>query len=178
MRHSMRLPRRIHAAALLGSAIFLALLVSAHGAATATRTVHVSGTGTDELNHALVHSKQTTPTGTLERSTQTVQLNGDLDGRVLYQVSTVVDSRTNTLVNTGDQVFSGTVAGSQPVMLHDSRFRFEVNLASGEERGLVYLHDHIAGPYVECTLKVSGTGKNQEGNPTFTYSGDCTFRSE
>lgn len=51
---------------------------------------------------------------------------------------------------------------------HDDQFRFEVNLVTGKE--------HIAGPKVRCTLKGVGTGKNSEGNPTFDYSGVCTFR--
>jgi hypothetical protein len=39
----------------------------------------------------------------------------------------------------------------------------------------VYLVDHIAGPKVRCTLDVIGTGMNAEGNPTFTYKGECIF---
>ena len=50
-----------------------------------------------------------------------------------------------TLVNTGDQVYSGTIAGSAPVMIHDDQFRFEVNLATGEESGRVYLLDGMRG---------------------------------
>jgi hypothetical protein len=140
------------------------------------RRAHVTGSGTDELNRAIVHSKMPTATGSIERSTATVDLQGDLRGRVLYHVTSVFDYKAGTLINTGDQVFSGTVAGSNPVMIHDSKFRFDANLNSGEEKGSVYLLDHIAGPQVQCTLTVTGTGKNQEGNPTFTYIGDCTLR--
>src|SRR5579871_2197906 len=166
------------------SAIGIALLVSAVSPVstadsgeqrTATRTVRVAGSGTDELSGAIVHSKQSTPTGVIQRSTETVELTGDLRGRVLYHVTSVFDFKAGTLVNTGDQVFSGTVAGSEPVLLHDSRFRFDVDLNSGEDTGSVYLLDHIAGPRVQCILKVIGTGKNQDGNPTFTYSGECKF---
>lgn len=82
-----------------------------------------------------------------------------------------------TLVNTGDQVFSGTIAGSEPVMIHDSKFRFEVNLATGTDTGSVYPFDHIAGPDVRCELKVTGTGKTGDGNPTFSYTGTCRFDS-
>ncbi len=138
-----------------------------------TRIVAVSGTGTDLLNDAIVHSKETTSTGSIERSTVDVELNGDLHGRVLYHVTTRVDTAKGTLVNTGDQVFSGTVAGSKPVMIHDSKFRFEVNLHTGAESGSVFLVDHIAGPRVRCELSVTGTGKTAEGNPTFTYAGTC-----
>jgi hypothetical protein len=146
-------------------------------ASTADRTVHVSGSGVDLANGAIVHYKTPTATGSVEQSTETVELSGDLHGRVLYQVTSVVDSARGTLVNTGHQVYSGTIAGSQPVMLHDSKFRFEVNLATGAERGSVYLVDHIAGPKVSCTLQVVDTGKNPDGNPTFSYTGECLFDS-
>ncbi len=139
--------------------------------------VQVKGSGTDLLNSAVVHSKKTTPTGETQRSTEIVELRGDLNGKILYHVTTVIDTKKGTLVNTGDQVFSGTIAGSEPVMLHDSKFRFEVNFASGAETGSVYLFDHIAGPRVRCELKVSGTGKNAAGNPTFAYTGTCKFGS-
>ncbi len=111
----------------------------------------------------------------IQRSTEIVDLTGDLVGRVLYHVTTVVDSLNGTLVNTGDHVFSGTIAGSEPVLIHDNRFRFDVNLKTGRETGRVYLSDHIAGPRVQCTLDVVGTGLNPEGNPTFTYTGRCAF---
>jgi hypothetical protein len=169
---------RVVGVAVLVGAVPLLVLAAAADRAVAGRTVHVTGSGTDELDRAIVYSKQPTSTGAIQRSTETVELHGDLHGRVLYQVTSVFDLKANTLVNTGDQVFSGTVAGSQPVMLHDSQFRFHVNLANGEDQGSVYLLDHIAGPHVQCTLKVSGTGKNQDGNPTFRYSGDCTFGSD
>ena len=141
------------------------------------RTVQVSGTGTDLLSGAIVHSKRPTATGELQRGTEIVELRGDLSGKILYHVTTVIDNQKGTLVNTGDQVFSGTIAGSEPVMLHDSKFRFEVNLATGADRGAVYLFDHIAGPHVRCELAVTGTGKTADGNPTFRYNGTCKFGS-
>ena len=139
--------------------------------------VQVKGSGTDLLNSAVVHSKKATPTGEIQRSTEIVELRGDLNGKILYHVTTVIDTKKGTLVNTGDQVFSGSIAGSAPVMLHDSKFRFEVNFASGVETGSVYLFDHIAGPHVRCELKVNGTGKSADGNPTFAYTGTCKFGS-
>jgi hypothetical protein len=142
------------------------------------RTVQVSGSGIDRLDTAIVHSKDDTPTGMIQKSTETVELSGSLRGRVLYHVTSVFDFVHGTLVNTGDQVYSGTVAGSAPVMIHDDQFRFEANLATGAESGQVYLFDRIAGPKVRCRLNVVGTGLNTEGNPTFNYSGECTFRSE
>ena len=89
-----------------------------------TGRVRVSGSGIDLANGAIVHSKAATATGSIEHSTETVELSGDLHGRVLCQVTTVVDSARGTLVNTGQQVYSGTIAGSQPVMLHDSKIPF------------------------------------------------------
>lgn len=141
-----------------------------------SRTVQVAGSGYDALTTAIVHSKETTPTGMIQKSTEIVELNGDLTGRVLYHVTTVIDFVSGTLVNTGDQVYSGTIKGSEPVLIHDDQFRFEVNLATGEESGQVYLYNHIAGPKVRCTLRGVGTGLNSDGNPTFDYSGECTFR--
>jgi hypothetical protein len=107
--------------------------------------------------------------------TEIVELSGDLTGKILYHVTTVIDNQKGTLTNTGDQVFSGTIAGSEPVMIHDSRFRFAVNLATGDDNGSVFLFDHIAGPQVKCELKVTGTGKTTDGNPTFRYTGTCRF---
>jgi hypothetical protein len=150
--------------------------------ATATRNhdgtvaVKVAGTGVDGLNNAIIYSQEPTATGMIQRSTEIVDLNGDLKGRVLYHVTSVFDFVHGTLVNTGDQVYSGTVAGSAPVMIHDDEFRFDVNLITGQESGRVNLLDHIAGPKVKCTLVVVGTGMNAEGNPTFSYTGVCTFR--
>ena len=142
------------------------------------RTIQVSGTGTDLLNGAIVHSNKQTATGVIQRGTEIVDLSGDLNGKILYHVTTIINNQKGTLVNTGDQVFSGTIAGSDPVMIHDSKFRFEVNLATGAESGSVYLFDHIAGPHVRCELQVIGTGKTADGNPTFSYTGTCGFRSE
>jgi len=144
----------------------------------AATTVAVAGSGVDHLNTAVVHSQEPTPTGKVLRSTEVVDLNGDLKGSVLYHVTSVFDFVAGTLVNTGDQVFSGTVAGSAPAMIHDDQFRFRVNLTTGEESGKVYLFDHVAGPKVRCELDVVGTGLTPDGNPTFDYKGACTFRGE
>lgn len=143
-----------------------------------TRTVPVAGSGVDHLSTAIVHSQETTPTGKVQKSTEIVELNGDLKGLVLYHVTSVFDFVGGTLVNTGDQVFSGTIAGSAPVMIHDNRFRFQVNLLTGDESGQVYLLNHIAGPKARCRLDVVGTGLTAEGNPTFDYRGTCTFRGQ
>jgi hypothetical protein len=110
-------------------------------------------------------------------STAIVELEGDLHGRVLYQVTTRIDSARGKLTNTGRQVYSGTIAGSEPVMLYDDSFIFEANLATGYEHGQVYLVHHLGGPAVRCMLEVSGTGKDGNDNPTFTYRGDCVLAS-
>jgi hypothetical protein len=154
------------------------LIAGPAGAVAGSRTVQVSGSGFDDVAAAIVHWQRPTPTGTIQQSTEIVELFGDLRGRVLYHVTSVVDLANGTLVNTGHQVFSGTIAGSLPVMLHDDQFRFEVNLVSGSESGRVLLVDHIAGPKVRCALDVVGTGPNPDGNPTFSYSGECMFRGE
>ena len=143
-----------------------------------TTTLKVAGTGFDDLKNAIVHWEKPTPTGKTQQSTEIVELYGDLRGRVLYHVTSVFDLTNGTLVNTGDQVYSGTIAGSAPVLVHDDQFRFEVNLVTGKEVGQVFLFDHIAGPKVRCELEGVGTGLNADGNPTFSYSGECTFRGE
>lgn len=140
------------------------------------RTVPVAGSGVDRLDTVIVHSQEPTETGMIQRGTETVELTGDLHGRVLYHVTSVFDFAKGTLVNQGDQVYSGTIAGSPPVLIHDDEFRFEVNLNTGEESGQVYLYNRLAGQKVRCLLEVVGTGVDGVGNPTFDYSGECTFR--
>jgi len=170
-------------AALLAAELLVAETARAQPAASGKattggdRTIAVAGTGVDLLTTALVHSKDSTASRMVQKSTEIVELRGDLTGRVLYQVTTEIDFVHKMLVNTGNQVYSGTVAGSAPVMLHDDRFRFHVNLATGEEQGRVYLANHLAGPNVRCALDVKGTGPNAQGNPTFTYQGECTMPS-
>jgi hypothetical protein len=65
-------------------------------------------------------------------------------------VTSTFDFANDSLVNTGDQVFSGTVAGSDPV----------------------------AGPSVKCMLQVIGTGKDADANPTFDFTGHCDFQDK
>lgn len=158
----------------IGSMPYLTTSASA-GRPPAQGTIHVKGTGTDLVNTAIVHSKKTKPTGEIQKSTEIVELRGDLEGKVLYGVTTVINTKQGTLTNSGDQVFSGTIAGSEPVMIHDSKFTFVANLKTGVDHGSVYLTDHIAGPLVRCQLQVTGTGKSVSGNPTFKYAGTCTF---
>lgn len=136
----------------------------------------VAGSGVHFLTTAMVHSLEPTETGLIQRSTETVDLTGDLTGRILYQPTSVIDFTNGTLTNTGRQVFSGTVLGSAPVLLYDDEFRFDVNLITGATVGKVYLTDNIAGPKIRCELEVGGAGKTPEGNIIATYTGFCRIK--
>ena len=81
-----------------------------------------------------------------------------------------------TLVNTGHQVFSGTVLGSAPVLIHDDSFRFDVNLFTGETKGQVFFDDPIAGPRIRCRLEIVGTGQTEAGDAAVSYTGWCRVR--
>ena len=81
------------------------------------RWTPVSGVATHYFTTAIVHSTEPTETGFIQRSTDIVELEGDLVGRVLYHPTSEFDFVEGTLVNAGNQVFSGTVLGSQPVLL-------------------------------------------------------------
>ena len=126
--------------------------------------------------NSITHEVTATENGVKLRTTETIDLFGDLEGRVLYQPHTIINEVEGTLVNTGNQVFSGTVLGEGPVLLHDNLFRFDVNLATGETFGRVFLIDHVDGPVVDCVLEIVGTGFTQEGNGLADYSGRCRFR--
>ena len=159
--------------ALTGSAIAQESAASRLSAAH-PKWVSVAGTGVHYFTSAIVHSSEPTETGMIQRSTETVELTGDLVGRILYHPVSVFDFNQNTLVNTGSQVFSGTVLGSDPVLIHDDEFRFEVDLATGETIGEVHLVDRIAGPRIRCHLEVVGTGQmTPEGDAIVDYTGEC-----
>src|SRR5688572_7549311 len=159
------------------------MLVAAMAADTRVPQSHqsvtrpVSGKAVHYFTTAIIHSETPTPTGKVQRSTDIVELTGDLEGRVLYHPITVIDTVKGTLVNTGNQVFSGTVLGSEPVLLHDDRFRFEVDLKTGgKESGEVHLSNRLAGPTISCDLVVVGSGaKTAEGNGIVDYRGTCSF---
>jgi hypothetical protein len=165
---------------LTASAIVLSLSALA-GADTDSdakgKWIPVSGTGKHLFSSAIVHSKTDTAVGYRQRSSETVELEGDLTGRVLYHPVSTFDFQAGTLVNTGNQVFSGTVLGSEPVLLHDERFRFEVDLATGATVGKVFLTEHIAGPKVRCELSIDSAGeRTAEGDAVLSYTGRCRFR--
>lgn len=144
----------------------------------AYRWQEVSGTAIhyfDEVpgRQAITHSAAPNANGVTLRTTETIDIFGDLNGRVLYHPTTVIDEVAGTLVNTGSQVFSGTVLGSDPVLLHDDEFRFDVNLRTGETVGRVFLVNRIVGPLVRCELEIVGTGFSPEGNGLAEYTGRC-----
>lgn len=133
----------------------------------------VSGSGVHRFTTAIVHSAEPTPTGMIQHSTETVDLTGDMTGRLLYHPTSVFDFVAGTLVNTGHQVFSGTILGSEPLILLDDEFRFEVNLNTGATTGEVLLDRPLTGPKIRCRLTVTGTGIDGNGDATFVYEGSC-----
>ena len=138
-----------------------------------TRWVAVSGTGVHYFSSAMIHSQSYTRTGLIQYSTDTVELDGDIKGRVLYHPKSVFDFDAGTLVNTGNQVFSGTVLGSKPVLLHDDSFRFDVNLFTGETRGVIFLEERLAGSRIRCRLEAFGTAGAPGEDVTINYTGFC-----
>ena len=80
-----------------------------------TTVRQVAGSGVHFVTTVIVHSSEPTETGMIQRSTETIDLTGDLTGRILYQPTSVIDFTNLTLTNTGHQVFSGTVLGLEEV---------------------------------------------------------------
>ena len=142
-----------------------------------TQPEAVEGEGVHYFSTAVVHSREPTGTGFVQRSTEIIRLTGDLDGFILYHPTTTVDTEAGTLVNTGTQIFSGTVLGSGPLVLHDDRFRFAVDLATGATTGSAYLGRSLDAPHrgawAECELDIVGTGQTPEGDGLARYSGTC-----
>ena len=140
------------------------------------RWVPVSGTGVHYFTTAIIHSQEPTATGFVQRSTDIVELDGDLEGRILYHPVSVFDFAAGTLVNTGHQVFSGTVLGSEPVLILDDEFRFDANLFTGEVVGKISLLDPIAGAKTQCELEAWGTGSTADGDGIVAYTGRCKVK--
>ena len=166
---------------LAGAIGFRALYAETRGDVQAEAAMverRVSGSGVHFVTTPIIHSIEETTTGLIQRSTETVDLSGDLTGRILYQPTTVIDFSTGTLTNTGRQVFSGTVLGSAPVLLYDDEFRFEADLNTGVAKGKVYLTDNIAGPKIRCELEIVATGRTAEGNLAADYTGYCRLKQE
>ena len=146
--------------------------------ASARSSMPVAGEGVHHFTTAIIHSVEHTDTGMIQRSSDIVTLSGDLEGHLLYHPTSEFDFANETLVNTGTQIFSGTVLGSGPVILHDDQFRFQVDLASGAMTGTVHLGRSKDAPHQEywytCDLDVTGTGMTETGDATFIYRGHCT----
>lgn len=142
--------------------------------------IQVAGSAVHYFTTAIIHSQEPTDTGMIQRSTEIIELSGDLSGYILYHPTSIFDFAEGRLVNTGSQLFSGTVAGSEPVVLHDDRFRFEVDLATGETMGTVHLSRSSDAPHrggwYECDLTVVGTGMTAEGDGLAEYTGECRGR--
>nr|WP_136252051.1 hypothetical protein [Ningiella ruwaisensis] len=136
----------------------------------------VSGTATHYFPGSILHSSTATERGKVDMSTETIDLFGDLSGRILYHVRSEFDFVNGTLKNTGIQVFSGTVNGSEPILLLDDDFIFKVNLDSGETRGKVFLTKRLDGHKTECFLNVIGVGFDDQGNGLANYSGRCRVK--
>lgn len=142
------------------------------------RSFEVSGEGVHYFTTAAIHSREASASGMTQRSSDVIRLTGDLDGWILYHPTTVFDYAAGTMVNTGTQLFSGTVLGSEPVILHDDTFRFDVDLETGATSGEVHLgRSHDAphpGLWYECDLDVAGAGLTASGDGAVSYAGTCT----
>ena len=151
---------------------------SASVAAAAHMTIPVSGEAIHYFTTSVTHSESQVDGGIIARTTDIIRLSGGLNGYVLYHPTTEIDLSTETLVNTGVQFFSGTIDGSEPVVLYDDTFRFQVDLATGETIGQVHLGRSQSSPHPgswwECQLEVVGTGMTPEGDGLAAYTGTCT----
>lgn len=149
-------------------------------AAARVKPFSVSGSSIIFTATEIVHSVEPTATGFIQRSSVAGQLNGDLNGSILFNPTAVFDFVNGTLVNTGTQFFSGTIAGSGPVILYDDQFRFDIDLSTQETLGTVHLSRSSDAPHngswFECDLVVVGTGVTPEGDITSEYSGECVRR--
>jgi hypothetical protein len=161
-----------------GHGLLEAEAIGAPSSALSSRSFPVSGGAIHYFSTAIIHSQEPTTTGQIQRSSDIIELTGDLHGYILYHPTSVFDFQDGTLVNTGIQVFSGSVAGSEPQILHDDGFRFEVDLTTGATTGEVRLGRSNDAPHrgewYECRLEVVGTGQTQEGDNVSDYTGICT----
>lgn len=143
-------------------------------------TIPVAGSAIHFFTTAVIHSQEPSETGMIQRSTEVIALSGSLEGFILYHPTSTFNHTTETLVNTGTQIFSGTIAGSDPVILHDDTFRFDVDLTTGATLGHVQLRRSKDAPnpgaWWECDLVVVGTGMTPDGDAMADYTGECTPR--
>jgi hypothetical protein len=149
----------------------------------APKAFHVSGSAVHFFTTAIIHSQHTTDAGMVQRSTDIVHLTGDLNGYLLFHVTSAFDLGNGSMVNTGTQFFSGTVAGSSPVVLHDDSFRFVVDLSTGQTWGEVHLGRSNDAPekgaWFVCDLVITGTGMTTPaGDAMVDYAGECVRRGQ
>jgi hypothetical protein len=148
--------------------------------ATAPHAFAVSGSAALLAASETIHSTVEIDGGLIQRSTIAGRITGDLDGVFLFHPTSVIDFASGTIVNTGTQVFAGSVAGSDPVILHDDRFHFEIDLGTGATTGTVHFgrsNDAAhRGGWFECDLVVVGVGISPEGDILSEYTGHCAPR--
>jgi hypothetical protein len=156
-------------------AVIMSLVATAHCSAKSFKNkwFPVSGTGIHYFSTSTGHSEEATETGLVKRSTDIIELFGDINGKVLYHVTSEINFVEQTLTNTGHQVFSGTIMGSNPVLILDDDFEFNVNLTNGETIGKVFLTHRLAGQKIKCFLTVTGTGMDENGDGLAVYEGKC-----
>ncbi|MEE4211364.1 MAG: hypothetical protein V2I43_19100 [Parvularcula sp.] len=167
--------------ALLAALTTVACSTAPAGAASGGRfgglkAIEVTGNGVHRFSESIEHSVEQTPMGVIIRSTEIIDLFGDLRGQILYQPVTEIDFTTQKLTNTGNQVFSGTIKDSEPVLLFDDAFFFEVDLVMGTVNGEVFLERTLAGQKTWCELTVTGPIAPPGQDSSFTYEGVCRSR--
>lgn len=153
-------------------------LLAAGFAPRGPMTIPVSGEAIHYFTTSITHSETPVDGTIVARTTDIIRLSGDMNGYILYHPTTVIDPQAQTLSNTGVQFFSGTIDGSEPVVLYDDTFQFDVDLATGETLGRVHLGRSKSSPHPgswwECELEVVGTGMTPEGDGLAAYTGSCT----
>lgn len=146
----------------------------------AGQPIPVSSSGLLLAPWTIVHSEEPTPTGVIQKSSSVVKLTGDVNGWVLFHATSVIDFVNGTIVNTGTQIFSGTIAGSAPVILHDDEFRFDIDLTTGATTGEIFFSRSGDAPdkggWYDCYWTMVGTGVTPDGNLTSESTGTCTPR--
>jgi hypothetical protein len=124
-----------------------------------------------------IHLRIRTQTDTIPGANPKVE--GGLNGYLLEDTTSTFDFATNTLVNTGPMFFSGTVLGSEPVILNGDH-RFDVDFTTGNTMGEVHLRRSNDAPHkgfwYECDLVAVDAGFTPEGDPISDYTGTCIRR--
>lgn len=133
----------------------------------------VSGQAIHYFPTAIMHSVVETDGSKTEQRSDTIELSGDIVGRIIYHVTSKTNYAAASQVNTGYQVLSGSILGGEPVMLLDEDFSFTVNLNTGDVLGSVFFSQTLAGAPIQCRLTVTGTGLDAQGNGLADYTGYC-----